>query len=90
MRWQLIVHGRKLGMVQILPKVHSCTFGDSNQNKSGTTHNSQYPAALRSAQIDPFGRNFGYSWNIIGNIWQEILVKGFETFVSRKEVYEIF
>ncbi len=32
--------------------------------ESGTTLNSEYPATLRSAQIAPCGRNFGYSRNV--------------------------
>ena len=30
-----------------------------------TTSNSEYPGKLRSAQIAPFGRNFGYSRNVV-------------------------
>jgi hypothetical protein len=33
-----------------------------------TAYNSEYPATLRSAQIAPFGRNFGYSRNVSSNI----------------------
>ena len=32
-----------------------------SKNAPETSYNSEYPAPLRSAQIAPFGRNFGYS-----------------------------
>lgn len=40
----------------ILPSLAKC--------KRGPSYNSEYPAALRSAQIASFGRNFGYSRNV--------------------------
>ncbi|MBN2435622.1 MAG: hypothetical protein JXK07_10195 [Spirochaetes bacterium] len=35
------------------------------RSRRRASYNSEYPATLRSAQIAPFGRNFGYSRNVI-------------------------
>lgn len=58
---------RKTRLYKTTPKVRPCTYRNLYEAKSFTTLDSEHLVSLRCAQITPFGRNFEYSLNVIGN-----------------------
>ena len=55
----------KMDLIENHPKSTSVYFWEPVTSKIGHSTYSEYPATLRFAQIAPYGRNFGYSRNVM-------------------------